>query len=181
MSAGGGGPGGSLHYSFTLPAGDGENNGANSGPSPTDVLPQQSRSGQARILALDTDPVSRSNVRNMLLEAGFITVVTGDPDSVDHLVGAERPHLVLVDMTLDGGEGFEIVERIGRISDAPVIFMIGNGTGPDMDRAFDLGVARLPSPSPSPRRSLWRESGRPCGGGATPFSRSGRNPSCWVS
>ena len=141
MSAGGGGPGGSLHYSFTLPSGDGENNGANTGPSPTDVLPQQSRSGQARILALDTDPVSRSNVRNMLLEAGFITVVTGDPDSVDHLMGAERPHLVLVDMTLNGGEGFEIVERIGRISDAPVIFMLENGTGPDMDRAFDLGVA----------------------------------------
>ena len=141
MSAGGGGPGGSLHYSFTLPAGDGENNGANTGPSPTDVLPQQSRSGRPRILALDTDPQARSNVRNMLLEAGFITVVTGAPDSVDHLVGAERPHLVLVDMTLNGGEGFEIVERIGRISDAPVIFMLENGTGPDMDRAFDLGAA----------------------------------------
>ena len=77
----------------------------------------------------------------MLLEAGFIAMVTGDPDSVDHLVGAERPHLVLVDMTLNGGEGFEIVERIGRISDAPVIFMLGNDIGPGMDRAFDLGAA----------------------------------------
>ena len=141
MSAGGGGPGESLHYSFTLPAGDGENNGANTGPSPSQVFPQRSRRGQARILALDTDPQARSNVRNMLLEAGFIAVVTGDPDSVDHLVGAERPHLVLVDMTLNGGEGFEIAERIGRISDAPVIFMLGNDIGPGMDRAFDLGAA----------------------------------------
>ena len=141
MSAGGGGPGESLHYSFTLPAGDGENNGANTGPSPSQVFPQRSRSGQARILALDTDPQARSDVRNMLLEAGFIAMVTGDPDSVDHLVGAERPHLVLVDMTLNGGEAFEVAERIGRISDAPVIFMVGNYTGPDMDRAFDLGAA----------------------------------------
>ena len=141
MSAGGGGPGESLHYSFTLPAGDGENNGADTGPSPSQVFPQRSRRGQARILALDTDPQARSDVRNMLLEAGFIAMVTGDPDSVDHLVGAERPHLVLVDMTLNGGEGFEIAERIGRISDAPVIFMLGNDIGPGMDRAFDLGAA----------------------------------------
>ena len=44
-------------------------------------------------------------------------------------------------MALNDGKGFEIVERIGRISDAPVIFMLEHGTGPDMDRAFDLGVA----------------------------------------
>ena len=151
------------------------------GPVLSQVFPQRSRSGQARILALDTDPQARSDVRNMLLEAGFIAMVTGDPDSVDHLVGAERPHLVLVDMTLNGGEGFEIAERIGRISDAPVIFMLGNDIGPGMDRAFDVGAAdciRKPFTSAELAARI-RAAVRRRRDPVQPEWL--RNPSCWVS
>ena len=71
----------------------------------------------------------------MLLEEGFEAVVTGDPDRVEYLAGTERPHLFLVDA------GPEIMERIARESDGPVLFMLEHGTVQDMERALDLGAA----------------------------------------
>ena len=140
LSAHGAGPGPGPRFTLTVPAGtapaggQGANTG-NTGPGASASATQRSREGQLRVLAVDPDPVSRSHTWTMLLEEGFEAVVTGDPDRVEYLAGTERPHLFLVDA------GPEIMERIARVSDGPVLFMLEHGTVPDMERALDLGAA----------------------------------------
>ena len=119
----------------TAPAGGRGANAGNTGPGASASATQRSREGQLRVLAVDPDPVSRSHTWTMLLEEGFEAVVTGDPDRVEYLAGTERPHLFLVDA------GPEIMERIARESDGPVLFMLEHGTVQDMERALDLGAA----------------------------------------
>ena len=141
LSAHGAGPGPGPRFTFTVPAGGQRENSARAGPRPSAASLQSSRRGQARILAIDPDPVSLTNIRSMLLEAGFTTVATGNPDAIEHLVVTERPHIFLVDLTQTGPGGLEIIQRIGRISDAPVMVILDPNTGPDMDWVFDLGAA----------------------------------------
>ena len=141
LSAHGAGPGPGPRFTFTVPAGSRREDSDRAGPRPSSASLRSSRRGQARVLAIDPDPVSLTSIRSMLLEAGFTTVATGNPDAIEHLVVTERPHIFLVDLTQTGPGGLEIIQRIGRISDAPVMFILDPNTGPDMDWIFDLGAA----------------------------------------
>ena len=111
------------------------------GPKPSPSPRQGPSSAQPRVIVIDPDPVSRTNITTKLMEAGFTTVTTGTPDGIKHLVAAERPHIFLVDLTHIWAAGLEIIQRIGRITGAPVIFILDPNTGPDMDSVFELGAA----------------------------------------
>ena len=180
LSAHGAGPGPGPRFTFTVPVGGQRENSARAGPRPSAASLQSSRRGQARVLAIDPDPVSLTNIRSMLLEAGFTTVATGNPDAIEHLVVTERPHIFLVDLTQTGPGGLEIIQRIGRISDAPVMVILDPNTGPDMDWVFDWEPPTASS-NPSPRKRLRQESERPCGQDATRSSQTRRNPSSWAN
>ena len=75
----------------TAPAGGQGANAGNTGPGASASAMQRSRGGQLRVLAVDSDPVSRSHTWTMLLEEGFEAVVTGDPDRVEYLAGRNDP------------------------------------------------------------------------------------------
>ena len=141
ISAESGGPGRGARFTFTVPMADETVYSAESGSSQPAAHPRQAGRGQARILAVDDDPQTRRYIRNTLLEAGFTPVVTGDPDDIERLMEVEQPHLVLMDMTLSWDDGSDLIDRINRISDAPVIFVSGFGSGQNIDRAFELGAA----------------------------------------
>ena len=96
---------------------------------------------QARILAVGGDPEGRRYIRNILLEAGFTPMVTDNPNDLERLIEAEKPHLVIVEPMLSWGEGYALMERIHEVSDAPVIFMSGRGSGQNIERAFEFGAA----------------------------------------
>ena len=136
-----GGPGRGARFTFTVPVVDETVYRAESGSSQPAALSRQAGRGRARILAVDDDPEARRYIRNILSEAGFTPVVTGDPEDIERLMGVEQLHLVLMDMTLSWDGGVELMERIRRISDAPVIFVSRYGSGQNMDRAFELGAA----------------------------------------
>ena len=135
------GPGRGARFTFTVPVVDETVYRAESGSSQPAALSRQAGRGRARILAVDDDPEARRYIRNTLSEAGFTPVVTGDPEDIERLMGVEQPHLVLMDTTLSWDGGVELMERIRKISDAPVIFVSRYGSGQNMDRAFELGAA----------------------------------------
>ena len=124
---------------FTIPAVDevehvAQQDSAQSQPA------RDSRRGQARILAIFENPETGRYIRNILLQAGFIAVVTGDLDEAKRLVEDQKPHVVLLEPTFAWDDGFEMLERIGGITDAPVIFVAGHGWDKQIGRAFELGA-----------------------------------------
>ena len=52
----------------------------------------------------------------------------------------ERPHLVLLDLMLPGSDGIELMNRILKTADVPVIFVSMYGQDDVIVRAFDMGA-----------------------------------------
>ena len=126
-------------FTFTIPAVDEAEYVAqqDSAQSPS---ARDSRGGQTRILAICEDPETGRYIRNTLLQAGFIAVVTGDLDEAKRLMEDQKPHVVLLEPTYSWADGFEMLVRVGRITDAPVIFVAGHGWDKQIGRAFELGA-----------------------------------------
>ena len=101
---------------------------------------RDSRGGRARILAIGENPETGRYIRNTLLQAGFIAVVAGDLDEAERLLEDQKPHVVLLEPTYSWADGFEMLVRVGRITDAPVIFVAGHGWDQQIGRAFELGA-----------------------------------------
>ena len=134
------GPGLGTRFTFTVPAVAEPSNGLATGPGPLPADSGRAPGGRARILAVDDEPQILRLVRNTLSDAGYTPIVTGDPDEVLHLIEQEKPHLVLLDMMLPGTDGIELMKRITEITDAPVIFLAGQGGDQIVARAFEAGA-----------------------------------------
>ena len=126
-------------FTFTIPAVDeaeyvAPQDSAQSPPA------RDSRGGRARILVICENPETGRYIRNTLLQAGFIAVVTGDLDEAERLLADRKPHVVLLEPTFAWADGFEMLVRVGRITDAPIIFVAGHGWDQQIGRAFELGA-----------------------------------------
>ena len=128
-----------MRFTFTIPAAsDVVDDRARGSAAVAHVV----RSGeQRRILAVDDDPQVLRYVRNTLSDAGYTPIGTGNPNEVIHLLELERPHLVLLDLMLPGTNGFELMKRIRKISDAPIIFLSANSEDENIVQALELGAA----------------------------------------
>ena len=95
----------------------------------------------ARILVVDDDPRMLRSVRDALSAAGYAPLVTGEPDKLPHLLRAEKPQLVLLDLLLPGGDGIELMGRVPELTDVPVIFISAYGRDETIARALEAGAA----------------------------------------
>ena len=96
--------------------------------------------GRAQALAISEDAETRRHVRSILTREGISTAVTGDPEEAERLITAQAPDVVLFEPTLPWADGFEMLVRIGRMTDASVIFVSGHGWDQQIGRAFALGA-----------------------------------------
>ena len=97
--------------------------------------------GLTRILSVDDDPQALRYIRNVLTEAGYHPIVTGNPNEVIHLFEIEKPHLVLLDVRMPGMDGFQLMEQLGKVSNVPAIFLSGSGGDENVVRALEMGAA----------------------------------------
>ncbi|MXZ68052.1 MAG: response regulator, partial [Acidimicrobiia bacterium] len=134
------GEGRGTRFTFTIPAVDETTSGRlpESTGGPRD--PGSVSRGRDRILVVDDDPQILRYVRNTLVDAGYVPVVTGDPSEVSGLLDSERPRLVLVNLVLPGVDGFELLTRIRTDFRIPVIVLSGR-QGQDITKAFERGAA----------------------------------------
>ena len=89
---------------------------------------------------VDDDPQTRRYVREVLSDAGYAPLVTGDPDGLAGLIRAEKPRLVLLDLMLPGTDGIELMKQVPQLADLPVIFISGYGRDETIARAFESGA-----------------------------------------
>ena len=126
-------------FTFTIPALD--EPAAAADTDPADGGTQRAPSKVETILAIDDDPQALRLVRNTLAQAGYTPVVTSDPNELEHLLEAERPHLVLLDLVLPATNAFELIRRIPKILNVPVIILSGRGDDNKVAEAFQLGAS----------------------------------------
>ena len=135
------GPGLGLTFTFTLPVAE-----------PTEAIRPGTRSaidsradtgnGQAEVvLAVDDDPQALRYIRDALVKAGYVPLLTGDPEEVMPLIEERRPSLVLLDLKLPGVDGIDLMESIFEADDVPVIFLSAYGQDEFVVRAFDGGAS----------------------------------------
>ena len=107
---------------------------------PAPVTPNAGRREQVRILAVDDDPQTLRYVRDVLSGAGYLPIVTGDPEEALHIVESQQPHLALLDLVLPGTDGVDLMRDIHTIASVPVIFLSAYGQEDVVARAFDMGA-----------------------------------------
>ena len=164
-------------FTFTMPAADGEGIGGAANPAVASVGSRRAARDKLRILAVDDDPQALRYVRDAISKAGYVPIVTGDPEDVPRLMEEEKPHLVLLDLMLPGSDGIELMNRILRTVDVPVIFVSVYGQDAVIARAFDMGAVDYVVKPFSPtelaariRAALRRRAGPHLGEPSEPYS-----------
>ena len=130
------GPGLGARFTFTIPVAQDAGIGAANLPVRSSRVERE----RTRILAVDDDPQTLRHVRDALTNAGYVPVVTGDPEEALSLVEANDPHLVLLDLMLPGTDGIELMGDILDMADVPVIFLSAYGQEEIIARAFENGA-----------------------------------------
>ena len=116
------------------------------GPSLTVQAPSNSgrsrraSSEQARILVVDDDPTALRYMRDALARAGFVPIVTADPDEALRMTETERPRLALLDLMLPNSDGIELMKLILEVIDMPVIFVSAYGRDEIIAKAIETGA-----------------------------------------
>ena len=135
------GPGRGTSFTFTLPVAEQGDSGRQFRPDRHTGLQHQGADEHARILAVDDDPQTLRQVRDILSRAGYEPIVTADPQEAVRLMESERPQLVLLDLVFPDTDGIELMQDILDISEVPVIFLTAYGRDLNIERAFNQGAA----------------------------------------
>ena len=127
-------------FSFAIPVADPTETGGAVGRDESRV--DRRRPGPARpsVLVVDDDPHDLAYVRRILERADYRPLVTGDATEVEGLVRKEKPHLVLLDLILQGTDGIELMKSVPELTDVPVIFLSGYGRDETIARALEGGA-----------------------------------------
>ena len=94
-----------------------------------------------RVLAVGDDPQILRHVKRTLSESDNDAVATGGLREIEHLIEAEQPDVILVDLSPPGIDGFSLMQRISDITDAPVIFLSVRAEDHAIARLLDAGAA----------------------------------------
>ena len=137
------GPGQGARFTFTLPVAEEARVAARSSrpPSRRRSADRERNAEQVRVLAVDDDPHALRYIRDTLAGAGYLPLVTADPEEALRLTHDNHPHLALLDLMLPGTDGIQLMQEIQAIASVPVIFLSAYGQEDVVARAFDQGAA----------------------------------------
>ncbi len=100
---------------------------------------------QLRILAVDDEESNLLLVRRILEREGYTRVdVTTDPSRVPGMFVELQPDLVLLDLHMPGMDGFELMDRLGPLTDngsgVPLLVLTADATDETRRRALSVGA-----------------------------------------
>jgi CheY-like chemotaxis protein len=104
-------------------------------------------SGSPLVLLVDDDHDSREVVSELLKEFGYAVIESERGDDALEQVLSKSPAILLLDVTLPGLSGIEVVKRMKadpRMCKIPVIAFTGHGLDPEERKHFDA-VAMKPA------------------------------------
>ena len=128
-------------FRFTIPIAGDFAKSAERGTVASSAGARMHENRPAKILVVDDDPQTLRSVREALSNAGYVPVVTGEPNEALALFNEHGPELVLLDLVLPGSDGIELMQSIVEKSDVPVIFLSAYGHEEAIAKALDNGAA----------------------------------------
>jgi DNA-binding response OmpR family regulator len=109
-----------------------------------------------KILVVDDDPDLLALVAFALTNAGYAVVKSADAGPAIAAFDRELPNLVLLDINLPSGSGFDVCRNIRDRSQVPVMMLTARGEEEDLVRALELGADDYLTKPFSPRTLLAR-------------------------
>lgn len=100
-------------------------------------------SEQKTILVVDDDADIRELIKHRLEQKGYKVAFAADAATALTLARKAEPDLILLDLTLPGGDGFMILERmqhLATLAHVPVIAVSAREPEPNESRARELGA-----------------------------------------
>ena len=95
---------------------------------------------RARVLVVDDEPEARLQLEGILQRAGHDVTVAATGAEALRAFYAERPDLVLLDVTMAGLDGWDVLTRIRDLSDVPVIMLTAHDLEVEKVRGLQLGA-----------------------------------------
>ncbi|HUG03309.1 MAG TPA: response regulator transcription factor [Steroidobacteraceae bacterium] len=109
-----------------------------------------------KILVVDDDPDLLALVAFALTNAGYAVVRAADAGPAIAAFDRELPNLVLLDINLPSGSGFDVCRNIRDRSQVPVMMLTARGEEEDLVHALELGADDYLTKPFSPRTLLAR-------------------------
>jgi DNA-binding response OmpR family regulator len=100
----------------------------------------ESAGGGARVLIIDDDRPFCSLIRDYLAAFGYtVSMAHTGPTGVEKAL-SESWHAIILDVMLPGLNGFEVLKRIRRQSNAPVLMLTARGDETDQIAGLEIGA-----------------------------------------
>jgi DNA-binding response OmpR family regulator len=92
------------------------------------------------VLVVEDELRSQRLLRINLEPLGYQVLTTGQAEGVSEIVETHNPDLVVLDIRLPDGDGFEVCQRIREQSSVPIIILSAFGHAADKARGLELGA-----------------------------------------
>lgn len=109
-----------------------------------------------KLLVVDDDSDMLAVISFALRQAGFPVVEANSYGTALGMFHTKQPDLIILDINLPGGSGFDLCDLIRRESTAPIMMLTARGEEADLVRALDLGADDYLTKPFSPRTLIAR-------------------------
>lgn len=93
-----------------------------------------------RILVVDDDLKVAAFLRRSLTYEGFAVDVAADGDQALDLATAQRPDAIILDVMMEGLDGFQVCRRLREQDDVPILMLTARDEVADRVRGLDAGA-----------------------------------------
>ena len=96
-----------------------------------------------KILIVEDDPDISKGMSVRLNASGFDTFVASDVITSVVMARKQEPDLIILDLGLPGGDGFDVIERLRIVPTLgliPIVIVSGRTGLPNQEKALDAGV-----------------------------------------
>lgn len=107
------------------------------------MIPDRSTAAPIRILIVDDHPVFRAGLANLLAAESDFTIVGKAANGADaiNLFSRQRPHVVLLDLSMPGLDGLETMRRMQVVEgDVRIVVLTSSDAADDVGRAVRAGA-----------------------------------------
>lgn len=92
------------------------------------------------ILVVDDDQALLKLIRRFLELGGYNVTTASDGEKALQLIDAEKPSLIILDVRMPGLNGYQVCERVRKLSNVPIIMLTAKAELDDVTQGFAVGA-----------------------------------------